>query len=153
MLKSLLRFFSTTIPKDRLIINYSYSLGSSSNVSLQIDSKVEIRFQINSSNWLTEDDKKRLKILYPHNLNKEGEFSISSQSNSKIEHNDILSNEQDALEKLQSIIDRVCDSGKSSEASTASKVYETDEQKKRRIEIKRTRGEIKSSRKPGNLDF
>lgn len=150
MLNSLLRLFSVTIPKDRLIITYSYSLGSSSNVSLQIDSKVDIRFLINSSNWLTEDDKKRLKTLYPHNINKEGEFFISSQSNSKIEHNDILNNEQDALEKLQSIIDRVCDSKKSSEAS---KVHETDEQKKRRIEAKRTRGEIKSSRKPGKLDF
>ncbi|OMJ74910.1 hypothetical protein SteCoe_26083 [Stentor coeruleus] len=150
MLNSLIRIFSVSIPKDRLIITYSYSLGSSSNVPLKINSKVDIRFLINSSNWLTEDDKKRLKNFYPHNINKEGEFFVTSQSNYHIEHNDILSNEQDALEKLQSIIDKVCDSEKPSQSG---KVHETEEEKKRRIEAKRRRGEIKSLRKPGNLDF
>ena len=81
MLISIFRLLSVKIPKEQLKISFSRSSGPGGQNVNKVNSKVDIRFDLEFSNWLTVETKQRLKELYSHHMNKEGEFIVISQSN------------------------------------------------------------------------
>jgi protein subunit release factor B len=149
MLRALTRLFSITIPKDKLIITHAKPVTHLAEGAILSNSKVFVKFVIDSSIWLNDDQKQQIKEMYPTFINKEGEFIITSQSKINLEHRESFSNERDAIEKLQNMINRACEEKKDRKQTGK---LETDEQKKKKIEAKRARGECKANRKSGKYD-
>lgn len=150
MIRVLLRFFTVNIPKDQLIITFSRSSGPGGQNVNKLNTKADVRFEIDSCNWLNDEQKSRLKEMYPHHINKEGEFFLTSQSKVYLEHREQFANERDALEKLQKLVERASEPKKE---RNFIEPEEHDEKKKKRIEVKRAKSEYRSSKKPGRYDF
>lgn len=149
MIKSILRLFNVKIPLDQLIITHSKSSGPGGQHVNKTNSKVHIRFNIDSCNWLTDELKESLKEKYSHFINKENEFFIQSQSNKQTEFREQKNNETDAIEKLQNILN------KAAEPKTVRNYKdpeETPEKKVKRVKTKRVKSEIKSLRRE-KFDF
>lgn len=149
MLRALTRLFTISIPKDKLIITHVKPVTHLAEGAILSNSKVFVKFVIDSSIWLNDEQKQQIKEMYPTFINKEGEFIIASQSKIYLEHRESFNNECDAIEKLQSMINRACEVKKDRKQTGK---LETDEQKKKKIEVKRVRGECKPSRKPGKYN-
>jgi peptidyl-tRNA hydrolase ICT1 len=68
-----------TIPKDKLTFAFSRSSGPGGQNVNKVNTKVDLRFNIESAGWLTEEVKERLIELYPNRINSENEFIVTSQ--------------------------------------------------------------------------
>ncbi|OMJ70432.1 hypothetical protein SteCoe_31593 [Stentor coeruleus] len=149
MLRVLMRLFTIKIPKENLVITHSKPVTHLANGAVISNSKVSIKFKIDSSTLLDKQQKFQIKFLFPAFINKEGEIIITSQSNSYLEHVESSNNEADAIEKLESMINRACEA-KIEQKEIMRQANEA--QKRKRIGAKRPKGEHKPSRKSGKYD-
>lgn len=94
-------FANFAIPKDRLEIRTSRSGGSGGQHVNKVETKVEIRFHLETCDWIPTDVKERLKQSFGSRLNKEGEFSLSSEATRSQGQN-----LEDCLEKLRGLIEQ-----------------------------------------------
>lgn len=76
------RYFTVKIPVHELVFNYSRSSGPGGQNVNKVNSKVDLRFNIDGAAWISDETKQRLKDHYAHFINKDGEFYLQSQSNS-----------------------------------------------------------------------
>ena len=81
MLLRLCRSFTATVTKDKLILSFSRSQGPGGQNVNKVNSKADGRFHIDSASWLDPEAKIRLKLIFAHHINKEGELVVQSQSN------------------------------------------------------------------------
>ncbi|KAF0982950.1 hypothetical protein FDP41_010929 [Naegleria fowleri] len=72
--------FDGHIPKEKLIISFSRSSGPGGQNVNKVNTKVDIRLPIDSSDWIPDIVKERLKELYANKINKEGELIIQASS-------------------------------------------------------------------------
>lgn len=130
---------NTTIPLDKIEVNYSKSGGAGGQNVNKLNTKVEFRFNLNNAEWLDNSVKERIKELHANKINNEGEFILTSQEFRTQEQN-----RKEAEKKLQMIV---------FEASQPKKVRviepfkESEEQKDRRIQEKKSRSKTKSMRR------
>lgn len=82
MMLRLLRAFSIEIPKNQLKISFSKSSGPGGQHVNKTNSKADVRFVVDCAEWISPEARSRLKSMFPHYINKEGEFVIQSQSKS-----------------------------------------------------------------------
>jgi peptidyl-tRNA hydrolase ICT1 len=80
MFLRLSRFFSATVTRDKLIINFSRSQGPGGQNVNKVNSKADVRFHVDSADWISPEVRERLKTSYAHFINKEGELIVQSQS-------------------------------------------------------------------------
>eukprot|EP01080_Neovahlkampfia_damariscottae_P011221 gene11221-4043_t len=66
----------------------------------KVNTKVLLKFHIESADWITEHIKKRLNELYPNKINMNGEFQLTSSVYRTQEQNI-----NDAMKKLEKIIE------------------------------------------------
>lgn len=66
------------IPESYLEVNHSRSSGPGGQNVNKVNTKVELRFNIEEADWLPEDLKERLKIQRSTNMNKNGDFIVTS---------------------------------------------------------------------------
>ena len=98
------RLFSIIIPLESLKITHIQESTPKTEGITLIKYRVDVRFPLNSSAWLSNDVKESLKEMYPFFISKEGEFFIQSNSNYQLESTDPKENEKDAIEKIQKLI-------------------------------------------------
>ena len=82
MLLRFCRSFTAAVTKEKLILSFSRSQGPAGQNVNKVNSKADGRFHIDSADWITAEAKSRLKQIFAHHINKEGELVVQSQSNS-----------------------------------------------------------------------
>ncbi|XP_078053089.1 large ribosomal subunit protein mL62 [Augochlora pura] len=94
--------FSGYIPLDKLDITYSRSSGPGGQHVNRTNSKVNLRFQVKSAEWLSEEIREKLIVKYMTKLTKDGCLIIKSELTRSQQLN-----LADALEKLRTMIREV----------------------------------------------
>lgn len=130
------------VPVEKIEMSFSRSSGPGGQNVNKVNTKVEFRFHVSSSDWINEEVKKQLFELYPNKINNDGYFVLTSQ-----EHRTQDQNKREALKKLQDIIDfasipkrlRIIEPIVESEEDKDKRIHE----KKRRSETKKLRGNVK----------
>ncbi|KAI6654863.1 Peptidyl-tRNA hydrolase ICT1, mitochondrial [Oopsacas minuta] len=89
------------IPVDKLEILYSKSSGPGGQNVNKLKTKVQIRFNINTADWLPEEVRQAMLTKHKNKFTKDGILLLESQST-----RNQLCNERNAIIKLQSIIER-----------------------------------------------
>ncbi|KAL1556785.1 peptidyl-tRNA hydrolase [Salvia divinorum] len=85
---------------DHVKISYANSGGGGQGFNKAVNTKVDMRFNVKTALWLDEKVRERIIQMEKHRINKDGEIVISSKK-SKAQK----SNAEDAIAKLQAIID------------------------------------------------
>ncbi|EAT37697.1 AAEL010339-PA [Aedes aegypti] len=140
--------FTGFIPLDKLEITHSRSSGPGGQNVNTVSTKVDIRFHLESANWLSEATRKRLAELHKNRITKDGYLFVRSELTRSQQMNTA-----DALEKLRNFI-RQAEIPVSAEMSP-----ETQEMLRRRHEkaarerlaIKRSRSQTKADRRAPSL--
>ena len=132
------------IPLDRIDFSYARSSGPGGQNVNKLNTKAEIRFHVNSADWLPVAVRSRLQQYQSNKISKDGELIITSQ-----EHRTQAKNKDDCLDKLKEMI---------AEAYVEPKDRQMwegigEKGKEQRREEKRKRGAVKSSRQPTRDDF
>ncbi|CAH1274349.1 MRPL58 [Branchiostoma lanceolatum] len=94
--------FDGHIPVDKLKISYSKSSGAGGQHVNKVNTKVDLRFHVQSADWLPEDVRQKLTAVQKSRINKEGELIIKSEV-SRFQ----MRNLADALKKLREMIEEV----------------------------------------------
>lgn len=74
-----LRTRDIVIPLDAINLSFTRSSGAGGQNVNKVNTKVEIRFHVDSASWIPADWKDRLKQQQGNKINKEGELVVSSQ--------------------------------------------------------------------------
>lgn len=126
------------LPKDKLELRFSRSSGPGGQNVNKVNTKVEVRFNVDTAEWLAPQVKEKLKELQQNSINSEGDLIVTSQASRTQERN-----REDAYDKLKKMI---------WEASLTEKERkflippETETMARKRVDSKRKRSEIKRTR-------
>lgn len=130
------------IPEESLDISFVRSSGAGGQNVNKLNTKVELRFHVDSAHWLPSEVRDRLKDAEANRINNEGVFSLTCQ-----EHRTQIQNRKEALGKLRGIL-REC--WKRPKVRKMRKGL-SKKTKENRMEMKRRIGEKKANRK--RVDF
>ena len=100
MFKKFLFSLNSKIPKNKLNFEFMRSSGPGGQNVNKVNTKVLLKFHIESADWITEHIKIRLNELYPNKINSKGEFQLTSSVYRTQEDNI-----SDAVKKLEKIIE------------------------------------------------
>jgi ribosome-associated protein len=126
-----------TIPAGELGLAFARSGGSGGQNVNKVSSKVELRWNPAASTALTDDDRQWLLQQLANRLTQEGDLIVVSQLT-----RDQLKNRDDAASKLALIVRTALDRPKTRRATRPTRAS-----KRRRVEAKKHRGEIKKNRR------
>ncbi len=110
----------------------------------KVETAVIASFHIDSSGFLSEEQKGLLKEKLSNRISSEGFLQVKSQT-----HRTQLSNKQDAIKKINELVSKALEKKKARIATKISKAS-----KERRLESKKRKADIKSGRqrvKPGDF--
>lgn len=101
----LIRLFSAMpknfqIPLHLIEFSASRSSGAGGQNVNKVNSKAEIRFKVETAEWIPFEVRERLKQLQSHRINKNGELVITSQ-----EQRSQLQNREDCMDKLREYLE------------------------------------------------
>ncbi|XP_058824552.1 large ribosomal subunit protein mL62 [Topomyia yanbarensis] len=136
--------FNGFIPLDKLDITYSRSGGPGGQNVNTTNTKVDVRFYLESASWLSDVTRKRLAELHKGRITKDGYIVIKSELTRSQQMN-----MADVLEKLRTFI-REAEKPQSAELSpeTVEKLRRRHEKATReRLAIKRNRSQTKADRR------
>ncbi len=87
------------VPREKLQVSFSRSSGPGGQNVNKVATRVEVRFQLESADWIPPLIRSRLVGLHPRRLNREGDFIIvSSRFRSQ------KRNLEDCIEKLEGLL-------------------------------------------------
>ena len=124
------------VPREKLEIGFSRSSGPGGQHVNKVSTRAEVRFHLESADWLPAAVRKRLAGLYPRRLNRDGEFIVVSSR-----YRSQGRNLEDCIEKLEGFIERATRLPK-----RRIPTRKTRASNERRLEGKKRRGEAKSRR-------
>ncbi|XP_022201785.2 peptidyl-tRNA hydrolase ICT1, mitochondrial [Nilaparvata lugens] len=134
--------FSGYIPLDKISITYSRSGAPGGQNVNKVNTKVDIRFHVDSAEWISKETRDRIKEKNQMKINKDGYLIVKSE---RTRYQQL--NVADAMEKLRTVI-------RAAEEVTPQMSPETEELLRKRKERanaqrlieKRTKSLLKSSR-------
>ena len=88
-----------SIPEDQLTISFARASGAGGQNVNKVNTKVEIRFHLDTATWIPQEVRQRLKSNESNRINSQGYMTITSQ-----EYRTQLQNRKDAIKKLQDIL-------------------------------------------------
>ncbi len=87
------------VPREKLQVSFSRSSGPGGQNVNKVATRVEVRFQLESADWIPPLIRSRLSSLHPRRLSREGDFIIvSSRFRSQ------KRNLEDCIEKLEGLL-------------------------------------------------
>lgn len=124
------------LPESEVVIRFVRSSGPGGQNVNKVSTKVELRFQLDRTEVLTEARKRRLRGAFPSYVTASGELIITSDR-----FRSQSMNQTDALERLQAMIRSIW-----SPPPPRVKTAPSRAAKKRRVADKRARGDLKRQR-------
>merc|ERR1712038_2242033 len=91
--------FDGFIPIDKLDIRYSRSSGAGGQNVNKVNTKVEVRFHVDSMNWLAADVKEKIKHNEASKISNDGYLIVRSERTRKQ-----FLNQADCMEKIREIV-------------------------------------------------
>ncbi|XP_070172408.1 large ribosomal subunit protein mL62 [Polyergus mexicanus] len=141
--------FSGYIPMDKIKITYSASSGPGGQNVNCVNTKVDLRFQVNGATWLSQEVRTKLIEQCKNKINKDGYLIIKSDL-TRSQHLNLA----DALEKLRTMIRAsLVEPPKPSPESLERRRKNYLKAARERLHEKRIRSQIKQSRKVPMSDF
>ncbi|KAM9951777.1 hypothetical protein ACTFIT_002460 [Dictyostelium discoideum] len=125
------------VPKEKLNLQFSRSSGAGGQNVNKVNTKVEVRFDLNKADWIPPYVKVNMRRFYKKNVNDDDEFIITS-SKHRYQHLNI----NDAMDKLDDIL-KDCQIIEKERIATEIPSYANE----RRLHDKSIKKEIKQSRK------
>lgn len=130
------------IPLKELLFSASRSSGPGGQNVNKVSSRIELRFKLSESAFLTDDEKKRLLEKLKNRINSDGELIIVCQT-----ERSQLRNKEKALERFYNLLEKSLELKPPripTKPSKASKIERLDS-KMKRSGLKKTRGKVKGS--------
>ncbi|KAL4648060.1 peptidyl-tRNA hydrolase ICT1, mitochondrial [Arapaima gigas] len=87
------------VPPDRLTVTYSRSSGPGGQHVNKVNSKVEIRFHVETADWIPQEVRNKILLQNENRINKAGELLVTSEVSRSQQRN--LS---DCLQKIADIV-------------------------------------------------
>ncbi|XP_045212282.2 peptidyl-tRNA hydrolase ICT1, mitochondrial-like [Mercenaria mercenaria] len=134
--------FSGVIPLDELQFQYCLSSGAGGQNVNKVNTKVEVRFNIDKASWIPEWIKPKLKEQQQNRVTKDGDFVVRSEKTRK----QIL-NQADCLDKIRHMIFQASVLPKELTPEQKAIIKEREEAaNRRRLEDKKRRSLLKARR-------
>merc|ERR1712038_137911 len=134
--------FDGFIPIDKLDIKYSRSSGAGGQNVNKVNTKVEIRFHVESADWLSSDAKERIRDTENTRITNDGYLIVRSEKTRKQ-----LLNQADCMEKIREIVRRAeKEPFVPSEEDLAVKAQRLEKARRGMLREKRNRSYIKQLR-------
>jgi len=142
------KLFTGYIPVEELEITYSMSSGPGGQNVNKVNTKVDLRFKLETAKWLNDEVRRKLINANLNRLTKEGYLVIRSEKTRSQQLN-----LADAVERLRSLIWKAVEPEPQQSEETVEKIRRRMEQANRkRLADKKTRSLTKSNRQAPTIE-
>ncbi|NXA04400.1 ICT1 hydrolase, partial [Sapayoa aenigma] len=127
----------------RLTVSYSRSSGPGGQNVNKVNSKAEVRFHLESADWIPEAVRQKMAVMHRNKINRAGELIVTSEESRYQMRNLAI-----CLEKIRTMVTEATEKPKVVSKETTQKLIERVEKMNReRLRQKRIHSNIKQSRK------
>lgn len=132
------------IPLDKVEFSYARSSGPGGQNVNKVNTKAELRFHVDTADWLPVDVRNRLLSYQENKVTKDGMLVVTSQ-----EHRTQAKNREDCMSKIRVMIAEAYVEPKDRQ------MWEgiSEQGKRQRVKDKKQRGAVKNVRRGKNFDF
>ncbi|XP_071429713.1 large ribosomal subunit protein mL62 [Pithys albifrons albifrons] len=131
------------IPMARLTVSYSRSSGPGGQNVNKVNSKAEVRFHLESADWIPEATRQKMAQMHRNKINRAGELIVTSDESRYQMRNLAI-----CLEKIRTMVTEATEKPKVVSKETTQKLIERVEKMNReRLRQKKIHSNIKQSRK------
>lgn len=143
-IRKMMRPDDVIIPLDKVDFSYARSSGPGGQNVNKVNTKAEVRFHVDTADWLPVDVRNRLMSYQENKVTKDGMLVVTSQ-----EHRTQAKNREDCMSKLRVMIAEAYIEPKDRQ------MWEgiSEEGKRQRVKDKKQRGAVKNVRRSKNFDF
>lgn len=140
--------FKGHIPEGELQISFSRSSGPGGQNVNKVNSKVEIRFHLETASWIPAVGRERLKTQWGHLVNRRGQLVLECD-----EQRSQLANTRICLDRLRSLVTEACRPPPPGPDEATQRLHEKRRARAsaRRVEEKRARSQRRRFKEPSRI--